>query len=116
MRREEPTTDAEVGLSNTDPEEEVLGKPKAEEITSNVNVVTIDETIKTKNPEKRRSSIRKIEYGNLFSRNTIEEKLVFKNGCGSLLSCHCPNSFRQQQRNHKSAFNYLTKYRQHIYF
>ena len=80
MRREEPTTDAEVGLSNTDPEEEVLGKPKAEEITSNVNVVTIDETIKTKNPEKRRSSIRKIEYGKVLQE--IQAKVTPKSKVG----------------------------------
>ena len=80
MRREEPTTDAEVGLSNTDPEEEVLGKPKAEETTSNANVVTIDETIKTKNPEKRRSSIRKIEYGKILQE--IQAKVTPKSSVG----------------------------------
>ena len=82
MRREEPSKDAEVGLPKTNSEDEVplLGNPKEEKIKRDVNVVTVDETIKTKYPEKRRSSLTKIEYGKVLQE--IQAKVTPKSKVG----------------------------------
>ena len=87
VMREKPKVssneDVEVGVSNTDPVEEVplLQRAEAEKMgTIDVQVVTIDEKRKTKYPENRRASLRKFEFGKVVQE--IQAKVTTKRTVG----------------------------------
>ena len=97
MRSEEPKVTSneyvEVGVSNSDPAEEVplLQRAEAEKIASiDVKVVTIDEKRKTKYPENRRASLRKFEFGKVVQE--IQAKVTPKRTVGSKGICFLPKN------------------------